>query len=111
MRGGPQLDMQDRPVAFGRRQAPPPEPVATGFPEIHSVPVEMVLYQANGCSQVTLRRWRAAGASFRRTARVWRVGNRLVAEVAFVEPMGPEKQVAVVIQLTTHLWENLESHG
>lgn len=107
MRGGPELDMDDRPVqapTFGRRSAPP---VATGFPRVFEVPVEMCLYQANGVGQVTLRRWRQLGAEFKAVSRVWRVEGRLVAEIAFRTPIGPEKAQAAIVQLTTHLWESL----
>ncbi len=107
MRGGPDLDACDRPMpapTFGRRTAPP---AATAMPRVFEVPVEMALYQANGCGQVTLRRWRQLGAEFKPVAKVWRVESRLVAEIGFLTPIGPEKALAAVVQLTTHLWESL----
>jgi hypothetical protein len=102
MRGGPDLDIQDPPVVV----APAPEP-ATGFPEKYSVPVEMALYQANATGLMFLRRWRGLGARFSPVAKVWRVGERLVAQIDFAHPVGPENQTGLVIQLTTHLWESL----
>ncbi len=101
MRGGPDLDIVKAPVA-----ATPAGP-ATGFPEKHSVPVEMCLYQANATSLMFLRRWRGMGARFCPMAKVWRVGERLVAQIDFAHPVGPESQTGLVIQLTTLLWESL----
>lgn len=71
------------------------------------MPVEMVLYSANATGQMFLRRWSEKGATFLRTARVWRVNERLVAEVSFAVPVCPEAQTGCVVQLGVALWENL----
>lgn len=99
MRGGP--DMAGAPPS--RLDVAPP----TGPAEVFAVPVEMVLYSANASGQMFLRRWSEKGATFLRTARVWRVNDRLVAEVSFAAPVCPEAQTACVVQLGVALWENL----
>lgn len=80
---------------------------AGGPPIIHRVPVEMALYQANGSGQMFLRRWREMGAVFASMALVWRVGERLVAQIDFQAPVGPERQNGIVVQLSTVLWEGM----
>lgn len=101
MRGGPE------PVAAMDREPTPAAAAPSGAPETWRVPVEMVLYQTNATGQMFLRRWREKGAVFLRDARVWIVGGRLVAEVSLAAPVGPEKQTALVVQLTPILWENV----
>ncbi|HCQ52715.1 hypothetical protein [Brevundimonas diminuta] len=94
MRGGPDL-------------LPQAGEMATAGPLVHRVPVEMVLYQANGSGQMFLRRWRELGAQFRPVGLVWRVGERLVGQVDFAAPVGPERQNGLVVQLSTVLWESV----
>ena len=86
-------------VAFASQPSAPAETFA--------VPVEMVLYQANATSLMFLRRARQMGATFRPRASAWRVGERLVARVDFLIPVGPENWCEQVVQLSTHLWESL----
>lgn len=102
-------DVEDRKV-FGRRV--PMTPLIDALPtpapaETFTVPVEMVLYQANATSLMFLHRARRMGATFRARASVWRVGERLLARVDFLIPVGPENWCEQVCQLSTHLWESL----
>lgn len=116
MRGGPDYSLKpdgmrviplpNGMVSVVRLDEPPVSP-PSGPPEVFTVPVEMALYQANATGQMFLRRWREMGATFARSARVWRVGDRLVAEVSFVAPVGPENQTGCVVQMGVALWENL----
>lgn len=99
----------DRKV-FGRRV--PMTPLIDALPipapaETFTVPVEMVLYQANATSLMFLHRARRMGATFRPRASVWRVGERLLARVDFLIPVGAENWCEQVCQLSTHLWESL----
>ena len=79
----------------------------SGPPTVFEVPVELVLYATNATGQMFLRRWAQKGATFLKTARVWRVNERLVAEVAFAAPVCPENQTGCVVHLSVSLWENL----
>lgn len=99
MRGGPEMAGAAPPVLN--------VPTPSGPAEVFAVPVEMVLYSANATGQMFLRRWSEKGATFLRTARVWRVNARLVAEVSFAAPVCPEGQTGCVVQLGVALWENL----
>lgn len=112
MRGGPEY--HDGTDVF-----PPPSPEvacatlagltprASQAPEVFTVPVEMVLYMTNSTGLMFLRRAREQGATFLRTARVWRVSERLVAEVAYAAPIGAENATGCVVNLSVALWENL----
>ena len=111
MRGGPEFDADGMRATFGRRR--PAQPLDdlpardTAPAETFAVPVELVLYAVNATGQMFLRRWREKGASFATTAKVWRMGDRLIADVAFRWPVGPEKQTGLIVQLGVHLWESL----
>lgn len=70
------------------------------------VPVEMALFQATATSAALAIRCARLGARFKREADVWFVGERLVAQVDFEQPIGPEKQDGLVIQLQTRPQES-----
>jgi len=110
LRGGPDLTVIEQPVGasgdFGRRETPP-DPAARACAVRMAVPVEMILYQVNATSQMFLRRWRQMGAEFEAVGHVWRVHERLVGQIDFKRPVGPEKQNGLVVQLSTVLWESL----
>lgn len=99
--------MRGAPDMAGAAPARLDVPAPAGPPEVFAVPVELVLYAANASGQMFLRRWSEKGATFLRTARVWRVNQRLVAEVSFAAPVCPEAQTGCVVQLGVALWENL----
>lgn len=95
---------------FGLRRPAGPliEAPAPAEPEERFViPVEMALYQANATGQMFLRRAREMGATYRKRAVVWRVGERLLARIDFLTPVGPEKWCEQVVQLSPLLWESV----
>ena len=93
------------PPPFGRRVRDPIVPSASD--ETFWVPVEMVLYQASTTSLMILRRAKEQGATFAKRAMVWRVGDKMLARVDFLVPVGSEDQSEQLVQLSTPLWENL----
>jgi hypothetical protein len=60
----------------------------------------------NPCGVATVIRARNSGARFKPHATVFRREGRLVARIDFHEPVGPERELGVVVLLNTVLWEN-----
>ncbi len=94
---------------FGLRQ--PNAPFLDGLPDLSSpeetftVPVEMVVACANANGTMFLHRAWRMGATLRRRAVVWRQGDRLLARVDFLIPVGPENWSEQVVQLANSQWE------
>ncbi len=74
-----------------------------------TAPIELVQFAASATSLALLYRAQAKGARVHPTCLVFRRCGRLVAQVDFLVPIGPEKEPGLLLMLKAPLLENRDA--